>query len=55
MEWTNEKTLTLIEHAISHLLESPDSHAQVNDACDILYAAHKAIGPYGELSPLLNL
>jgi hypothetical protein len=46
---TNEQALTTIEHAISYLLTSNQTHAEINDACDILYAGHKAIGPLGEI------
>lgn len=38
-----EDAVVIVEHAISHLVESPDSHKAINDACDILYTAHKTI------------
>lgn len=42
---SNETALTTIEHAISYLLESKESHSAINEACDVLYTAHKSIGP----------
>ena len=51
---TNELALMHIEHAISYLLQSADSHVDINDACNILYAAHKTIGPTGEINDILQ-
>ena len=51
---TNEAALTILEHSISYLLISSASHSEINDACDILYAAHKSIGPCGEISPSIR-
>jgi hypothetical protein len=49
-----EFALTTLEHAISYLLQSSESHEAINEACNYLYAAHKAVGPNPELSPLLR-
>lgn len=46
---TNEEALTTVEHAISYLLEAGYTHQEINEACDYLYAAHKAVGPCGEI------
>jgi hypothetical protein len=32
-----------VEHAISYLLQSDLSHQEINEACDILYTAHRDI------------